>query len=237
MQKRDDLLLKNVASFQIFLIVFSIFSFGFLIGETTKVNGQGPKIIIGEFQNGVFRSTASGGIYKAVYSDGKIEYRQASTGQIIKTPPAPGNPPETSGFGKVTLPGGAPIGGSISTYISNLPKGMEIPITGGKVLYENVGGLSAPLADGSKNVIGLDGKTVLGNIPKDQLPQMSADISAAGGKEIGQFSGPLGTSGWFGHIASGLSWALLVVGAIQMVGGLAGWDDSLTDSLSVAAGN
>ena len=42
MQKGDDLLLKNVASFQIFLIVFSVFSFAFLTGQILTVSAGGP---------------------------------------------------------------------------------------------------------------------------------------------------------------------------------------------------
>ena len=40
MQKRDGFLLKNIASLQIFLVIFSIFSFAFLIAETSKVEAQ-----------------------------------------------------------------------------------------------------------------------------------------------------------------------------------------------------
>ena len=43
MQKRDDLFLKNVASFEIFLIIFAIFSFAFIIGQVSLVSAQDKK--------------------------------------------------------------------------------------------------------------------------------------------------------------------------------------------------
>ena len=42
MRKRVNLFLKNIASFQIFLIVFSVFSFAFLTGQILTVSAGGP---------------------------------------------------------------------------------------------------------------------------------------------------------------------------------------------------
>jgi len=43
-------------------------------------------------------------------------------------------------------------------------------------------------------------------------------------------------SGGVGYLTDGLLFAAGIVGAIQLIGGLAGWDDGLTKALSIAAG-
>ena len=55
-------------------------------------------------------------------------------------------------------------------------------------------------------------------------------------RRVTDFKSPLGIPGGLGYIAKGLSTALLVVGGIQLVGGLLGLDKSLTNSLSLAVG-
>ena len=51
------------------------------------------------------------------------------------------------------------------------------------------------------------------------------------------YQGPLGITGGLGYLAQGLSTALLVVGGIQLVGGLLGLDDNQQEALSTAAGS
>lgn len=46
MQKRDGLFLKNVASFEIFLIVFAVFSFAFIIGDFRVVGAQQAQSVL-----------------------------------------------------------------------------------------------------------------------------------------------------------------------------------------------
>ena len=212
---RRGALLKSLSGLQIFLIVFSVFSFAFLISESSSVSAQA----VGE------NSDYSGGdTGPGIINPGK-DYNPTQKGV---EPPPPSS---------VVLKSGATAPNQISKYIANVDEFRTIDIGGnaGAVPAGKIGGFSAPDANGAVNVIGTDGTVLREGMSKAEYAKVSADISAAGGKEIGQFSGPLGTSGWFGHIASGLSWALLVVGAIQMVGGLAGWDDSLTNVLSIAA--
>jgi len=74
-------------------------------------------------------------------------------------------------------------------------------------------------------------KTPVRDVPKVDTPLKS------GAETPKDFEGPFGIPGGLGYLAQGLSTALLVVGGIQLVGGLLGLDDNQQEALSTAAGS
>ena len=142
---------------------------------------------------------------------------ESESGFGSETRPVEAGAPPKQGFGVKAAAGISPV----APVSFGIPKGTEI------------GGYVTKGTEGWQ--VFKDGKPFGDSLTDKGFESFSTEIANAGGKKFTEFQGPLGTSGWFGHIVSGLSWALLVVGAIQMVGGLAGWDDSLTNVLSIAA--
>ncbi len=132
---RRGAIVKSLAIWQIYLIVISVFSFAFLIYQSSEVNAQG---------------------------DGRVY----SEGQWI-------GPRETA---------------SPESPINNKP---DVPAGAG-------------------------------NTPPPTKP--------------GSYQGKIFGAGGLGHLFDGLFTAVAVVGAIQLIGGLAGWDKGLTNALSLGAG-
>ena len=152
---------------------------------------------------------------------------ESESGFGSETRPVEAGAPPKQGFGVKAAAGISPV----APVSFGIPKGTEI---GGYVTKGTESFTASKVPEGWQ--VFKDGKPFGDSLTDKGFESFSTEIANAGGKKFTEFQGPLGTSGWFGHIVSGLSWALLVVGAIQMVGGLAGWDDSLTNSLSIAVG-
>ena len=156
---------KGFAISQIFILILSLFSFMFLIAESSRVSGQ----------------------WGAAFYGSRIK------SDSVDIPNAPSSLKNTAG-----QQGGAKT--------STLTEASKVDYT-----------------PPPKSINNPDGGATGGPGGGTQTPE-------------GFTGGPFGTSGWFGHLALGIQTALLVVGAIQLIGNLAGWDESLTNTLSIAAG-
>src|SRR3989344_2352617 len=205
---------RSLAFSQIFILLLSIFSFVFLISESSVVDAQW----------GFFRSGKAS-------SSSFIGPPQASS--ITKIESSSDGKSSSQNIYTAKFPDGT---SAITESRFFVDKGaVDITLDSG-VKISNVYGVEK-LPGGKANFLDSSGKTISGGENIDYNKAESA-IKTAGGslEEVGGYKGPLGITGGLGYLAQGLSTALLVVGGIQLVGGLLGLDKSLTNSLSLAVG-
>jgi hypothetical protein len=249
MYKRGRILNCNLAFSQIFILVFAVFSFAFLISDIGLVEAQTVSQRGSFDARGNFVARDSGEIIKKAFR-GQITYSD-SEGNLISdlgsSNPEIIGPLTKEQIGNINRPVEIPKPGD-SDYIVPLSKEQldktsagavggikgvtkNFAITGAKVTgkYEGVSSFKQ-FADGTGEIGGV-------KVSATELAEFKGQIASAGGSvdEIVPHKGPLGFTGGFGHLATGVSWAIAAVGAIQLIGGLAGWDDSLTNALSYGA--
>src|SRR3989338_2368193 len=225
MVKRGEEFIKIIALINIFLIILAVFSFIFILSETNLVSAQiVPGGTVGSTRAPLIPGQSQPGLIERIFQrlmkfGGKIE--PASVDK--KTPSM------TAKFSDGTS--------AITESRFFVDKGaVDITLDGG-VKISNVYGIEK-LPGGKANFLDSSGKTISGGENIDYNEAESA-IKTAGGslEEVGGYKGPLGIPGGLGYLAQGLSTALLVVGGIQLVGGLLGLDDNQQEALSTAAGS
>ncbi len=223
--------IKVIVFSEVFLIIFSVVSFAFLIGEASLVKGQSQ--VRGSMVNGEFTPNPNGNLIRSYDASGRFIWQQGAR----SLPQTSGSTIPTSSVGAFTS--------EVST-LSNLPQGFQftgVPgISGGTLPASSISQIQTT-AEGGLSLIGIDGSTLTTLTQSQDIVAFKAQITSNGGELV---AGPTGaerglfgifttTNPIWGHLLEGLGWSLMVVGAIQLIGGLAGLDKGLTDALSTAA--
>ncbi len=233
MQKREDLFLKNVASFEIFLIVFSVFSFAFIIGDLYSVSGQTTTPMPSNGEN-----KKTGGWYDDLLGS------LGSLGSFTES-----NSPDkklgtqnipTKGSGRFVGTDGKAMAQTTKENIWNWKGGMpeganayERTFRDGEIHQFKNDFKTMKNPDGTYTIKDGDWKK---DVSGEEGMEIETSVAAAGAEKLTPYEGPLGITGGWGHLAQGVMTAVMVAGAIQMIGGLLGLEQELTNTLSVAAG-
>jgi len=223
---------KRIYSFGIILnLVLATFAFAFLISV----------LYVGEVSGAFVGSWDVGGKRVEVQKINEYQYQLSIDGRAqggyTEFPtkaqaeaflnPKPVGPSATSGVK-------AGSGGDIKEQSRR-----ETPIAGFSELkegqYATITGKDGGIIASGK-VTNIDAKTgtlKVGDrtIPLNQYPD--AKINAV--PEAPLFGGYSGFSQFFGHIAEGVGWAIMVAGVIQLVGGMMGLESAQTNAMTMAA--
>lgn len=233
LKEASNLNKKVFAINQIFLLVGAIFAFAFFVGGIEEVSGQ-------DFVNEGQVVDDSIGTFSLPRGD--------STPTVVARP-APSNP-----FG-VKLEGAGEAGAAIDTKgitLSPAKTASFRPVIeeGRSVLFEHGGSQHKLAAIHELD----DGRAILTTSKGEEITLASAEEYRSFDRGLEEAGVPferfdpnapaqhkaevplLGeVSGGWAHLYDGLSTSLLVVGAIQLIGGLAGLDEGLTNTASIAA--
>ncbi len=221
--------IKLFAVSQIFSLLIFLFSFAFIISESYVVSGQTKKGK--EIDANLFSSLF--GFVEDSPSDG-------ATNSLEKVG-APNVPTKTnSKASSKFIGGGKEIAQSTKENIfgfkGNYPEGAdawEYTFEDGHA--QAFKGDFTTIRNPDKTLTIKDGEFSK-TISEEQGNAFEATAKTAGAEKLGPYEGPLGITGGWGHLAQGVMTAVMVVGAIQMIGGLLGLEQELTNTLSVAAG-
>ena len=113
--------------------------------------------------------------------------------------------------------------------------------------------LSSASAQTPEQILTKAQKEAVNNVVEPTAPQQVGAVSqeeyldawrngpggtTTGGDGVaGTYKGSFFGTGGPGYLVEGVVYAAAIVGAIQLIGGLAGWDDGLTNALSIGAGS
>lgn len=231
---------------QIFLLVFSIFSISFAIYESSNVSAgplnQGGRT--GSIPYGKVYNLPNGGTMVEKIVGGKVLYEFRRPGSSVSTGPIT-DPLQAQEILKgmnsdINLAGGLNTAGQniLQGYSGSLGS-VSLGQTFGTDGLIKVGSIQ-PAANGEMTVTFVD---KLGNTVQEITGKPTDSISGLAGSAAGNvpysykvpFLGMEITNFLAGNLVEGLVWSLGVVSAIQLFGGLAGFDSSLTNALSYSA--
>ncbi len=144
----------------------------------------------------------------------------------------------TASSGKSTLILGGRSGSFYNTPLDKVfTDASSINFEGADYLIKDIGGYEK-LADGGLRFFNQNEETLF-NIGAGDAKNFLSGASGQGIEftqtETFDVFGTQIASGGFAHLLKGLSWSLAVVGATQLIGGLAGLDAQVTSALSISA--
>ncbi len=224
MQKKSvPKVIYSGVSGQIFILVFAMFAFSFLIAEASGLEGDpnAPSFIAA------------------------AQAKAAAAATPPKLDPATVSGKSIEGgkwFSKGASP--TPMGttGSLQLRSGGIPlKDLTVSVPNGPT-FSNVQSVVPPVGDKLGSITYIkEGVSTTTTINPEQYSSISDGLASKGVGLSGTYKtkvfgiGPE-VSGMWAHLATGVGWAVAVVGIIQLVGNIAGLDKQLTNSLSAAAG-
>ena len=222
-KKRRKSFILFATFLQIALLISMSFALAFLISKNLLVSAETDPMSRGDARS-LDSQTDVGG--KAI-DTAKTPFTKSGA-SVISTPT------KASGLGRI-FGGAKEINYVIDRSVSfnpGLGKDFEGFVQFGKEVkgFTGVegGGGYIKYADGTKSPY----------LNPEKFTKTQNAVVAEGAKVTGQKQGSflgIKTVGATTHLTQGLTWSIFVVGAIQLIGGIAGFDKQLTNSLSIAA--
>ncbi len=217
MQKRGSSFIVNISLGEIFLMLVSIAAFGFILGEANAVSGQEQPVPNSQILGPPAPGTSAQQQYMGWNFEG-IQPKPGSKGTAALI--------EVDSVSRARLTGTSAI--SKDSFFTS-PSGKKINLLDIKD--------TSVASNGDLRLLG-EGDTIIDTVPNEQVDVFKSGLADKGvsltsRKKI-DFLG-LEITGGYAHLFEGLAWSLAVVGAIQLIGGIAGVEQETTNALSIAA--